>query len=172
MINLMYIHGLHSQPRLDKIAILERYSDSLFAPHLDYENNANLFSYLLEEAREREINFVVGSSAGGLMGYWLGRYLGCTTILFNPALAFFQQRGDLHEIADLAPQDTHYYHQIVIGAKDDVVDPQSTVAYLEAQESEQNYRYEIRENLGHRIDIETFAYACEQYLDLNPNAKD
>ncbi|MEO1655791.1 MAG: YqiA/YcfP family alpha/beta fold hydrolase, partial [Bacteroidota bacterium] len=102
-----------------------------------------------------------GSSAGGLMAYWLARYLDCKALLFNPALNFFKLRPDLQEWVADAPQNGNFYYHIVLGEKDDVVDPAQTLNYLEEKENQATYEIHPYPELGHRIDLDTFQEACQ-----------
>lgn len=167
MINLLYIHGLDSSPKLNKLAILERSCDSLHAPLLDYRKDSEIFSRLLNDSKEREINFIVGSSAGGLMGYWLAKHLQCPSLLFNPALDY--ANFNIPQKILPPPSEKNYYYNIVLGQLDTIIDPKKTVQYLKKQEAEENYEFEILAHLGHTIDLEVFGYACFKYIDNQDN---
>lgn len=159
--NLMYLHGLMGHPTPEKMNLLAPKTNTLYYPTLDYFNHPNLFGWLLEEVKKREIDYIVGSSAGGLMGYWLAKHTGCNALLFNPALAKFELRRDIAKyktnLDDLPAKS--YFLDIVIGEKDDTIIPQTTLDFLEKNENPQNYRLHFRTDLGHRIDIDTFAWA-------------
>ena len=163
MLNIIYLHGLESSPRPDKMAVLEALGDTLFAPQLDYFGNVSLFVEILEQSQNRAINFVVGSSAGGLMGYWLAKHLQCNSLLFNPALNYLGQRPDI-----FPPEGSllnQFFHQkLILGGKDAVINYHKTLKYLQESEASQNYSYEILPNLAHSIDLETFTWACEKYI--------
>ncbi len=162
MINLIYIHGLYSSPRMDKLAVLERFSDRLFAPYLDYEQDASIFPDLLNTCKKQAINYIVGSSAGGLMGYWLAKHLGCNALLFNPALKSFHKRPDIFSPNDI--KQSSYFLNIILGAKDDLILPHTTQHYLAIHEKAERYLLDWQEELGHTIDLETFKMVCEKYL--------
>lgn len=167
MINLIYIHGLDSSPKLDKLAILERSCDSLHAPWLDYRKDSDVFGRLLRESQERDINFIVGSSAGGLMGYWLAKHLQCPALLFNPALNYHDP--NIPQKIAKPPKGKGYFYSVVLGQLDTIIDPETTLDYLKSHESKDNYEYEVLETLGHTIDLEMFGYACLKYVESNPN---
>ena len=160
--NLLYIHGLDSSPRPDKVAVLQTLATKVWAPQLDYRNNNNVFSELLKLAKSEQINFIVGSSAGGFMGYWLTRHLDCRALLYNPALAF---QSIIQQIAPLEEKQLHQaFYQIILGKQDDIISPQSTLDYLKEHDQPDNYQIETIQDLGHQIDMNTFEYTCHKYI--------
>lgn len=163
---LLYIHGLHSQPRADKNAILEEFAESVFAPKIDYFGTQPVFSWLLEICKTQQIDALVGSSAGGLMAFWLNKYVGVKALLFNPALKFQSFASDIIEPSTEDLQQ-NYFNYIILGEKDDVVNPQDTINYLQEKESTENYQLNKIENLGHQIDLETFRFALEKFVEFN-----
>jgi hypothetical protein len=163
MVNLIYIHGLYSSPRMDKLAVLERFSDRLYAPYLNYEKDDSIFTNLLSACNSQEINYVVGSSAGGLMGYWLAKHIGCPALLFNPALNSKHHRLDIFPPEE-KPSSKNYFLNIILGVKDEQIIPQETQEYLEANEDTKSYVLDWQAELAHSIDLDTFQIACEKYL--------
>lgn len=164
MVNIIYIHGLYSSPKKEKLAILEAFSDKLYAPQLDYEQNQSIFPELLSACVAQDIHYIVGSSAGGLMGYWLAKHLGCQALLFNPALNSLHRRPDIELLKEKAPTATDYFLNVILGAKDEQVPPLETQTYLKAHELESRYLIDWQPKLAHSIDLETFRMACEKYL--------
>ncbi|OJJ15811.1 hypothetical protein BKI52_36435 [marine bacterium AO1-C] len=160
--NLLYIHGLDSNPRSDKVATLEAIADNVWAPQLYYRKNNQVFSDLLPEAIRRDINFIVGSSAGGFMGYWLSKHLNCNALLYNPALAFQSVIQQIIPIKDVPIN--HRQCQIILGQKDNIIPPQSTIDYLKENDQSEYYQIEIIEGLGHQIDLDTFNSTCQKYI--------
>ncbi|HAS40841.1 MAG TPA: hypothetical protein DCS93_10195 [Microscillaceae bacterium] len=163
--NLLYIHGLDSNPRPDKVAILEGIATNVWAPQLNYRENNNVFGELLSEAIRQDIHFIVGSSAGGFMGYWLSKHLNCNALLYNPALAF---QSVIQQIVPV--EETQAYQgrcQIILGRQDNIIPPQSTIDYLQKNDPSAHYQIEIVEGLGHQIDLDTFRSTCHQYINLS-----
>jgi len=163
--NLLYIHGLDSSPRPDKVAVLEGIANKVWAPQLNYRKNNQVFSELLPEAIRQNIDFIVGSSAGGFMGYWLSKHLNCQALLYNPALAF---QSVIQQI--IPAEEAHTYEktcQIVLGQKDNVIPPQSTIDYLQKNDQPAHYQIEIIEDLGHQIDLDIFKSTCQKYINLS-----
>ncbi|WP_299455758.1 YqiA/YcfP family alpha/beta fold hydrolase [uncultured Microscilla sp.] len=160
--NLLYIHGLDSSPRPDKVAVLQDIADNVWAPQLNYRENPDTFAYLLEGAKKREINYIVGSSAGGFMGYWLAPHLQCKALLFNPALAFqsiIQQIVTLTTVTSFQP-----FYSIILGGQDEVIPPQTTLDFLMKHNSPTQYYIDHINSLGHQIDMPTYEYACYKYI--------
>lgn len=160
MIKLLYIHGLHSSPLPEKMAILKEKCELLVAPQIDYEGNPRVFLDLKDLVEEHQINYLVGSSAGGLMAFWLAKYQDCRALLFNPALNFFTQRPDLQKLVGDAPKGAGVFYDIILGEKDDTVDPIQTQKYLREREVPKSYAIHSYPELGHRIDLDTFRAAC------------
>lgn len=164
--NLLYIHGLDSSPRPDKVAILQALSTKVCAPQLDYRKNNHVFTELLNLAKSEQINFIVGSSAGGFMGYWLAKHLNCRALLYNPALAY---QSVIQQVIPLENKQSYQaFYQIILGKQDDIISPRSTLDYLKEHDQPENYQIEIIQDLGHQIDMNTFEYTCHKYIN-KPN---
>ncbi len=161
--NILYIHGLDSNPKPAKVALLQEMAEHVWAPQLNYRENPHTFDYLLKGAQQHDINFIVGSSAGGFMGYWLAPHLQCNALLFNPALAFqsvMQQVLPSSNTSDVF----HSFYSIVLGGQDDVIPPKSTLDYLVKNNTPSQYQIDKIDTLGHQIDMDTYQYACEKYV--------
>ncbi len=163
--NLLYLHGLGSSPRPDKVAILESLATNVWAPQLYYRKSNTVFSELLPEAIRQKIDFIVGSSAGGFMGYWLSKHLNCDALLYNPALAFQSVMQQIIPVE--ASQKYEKKYQIILGQQDNVIPPQSTIDYLQKNDQSEHYSIDLHEHLGHQIDIDTFKSTCQQYIKLS-----
>ncbi|WNJ18848.1 YqiA/YcfP family alpha/beta fold hydrolase [Pontibacter sp. G13] len=163
---ILYIHGLDSSPNPERIQILESMGHSVEALHLDYRNEPNSYGILKAFALESEISFLVGSSLGGMIGYWLGRELGMGSVLFNPAIWIpRQQAGIPLEISGHAPNRT-----VIIGAEDEVVDPQLSWEHFRNDQSAPLQQVVLWQGLGHQIDVDTFESAVWQCRHLRPVA--
>lgn len=150
--NILYIHGLNGSLSSEKQVILERYG-KVQAPSLDYENNSDSIKWLHVQYRNVPLDVIMGSSMGGFAGYHLSKLLQLPALVFNPALAsrsVFQNTPDTPETNGAAIS-------IVLGAKDIVVDPKSTLNYLgDLLTQPQDYKINIRHNLEHRIPLAVF----------------
>jgi predicted esterase YcpF (UPF0227 family) len=86
--NTLYIHGLESSPVPGKIEIMQKLGLEVTALHLDYFLKPDSFEILKNEAIKNYVEFIIGSSYGGFLGYWLAEDLGLPCLLFNPAMAY------------------------------------------------------------------------------------
>ncbi|MCC5946244.1 MAG: hypothetical protein JJT94_15035 [Bernardetiaceae bacterium] len=160
MYRMAYFHGLYSHPNEFRLKTLAAYAKSMYAPQIDYVGDNQVFKTLLKECKAQDINFIVGSSAGGLMGFHLAKHLGCRTLLLNPALPYLSVRQDITGVG----KSQNYYNQIIIGAQDTTILPEDTLQYLKENEAAAFYTTEIIETMGHRTSPEVFVYACEKYI--------
>jgi len=162
---LLYIHGLNSKPRTDKDAILAEFADFVLSPEVHYFAEQPVFPWLLEECKKQNIDALAGSSAGGLMAFWLNKYLGTKALLFNPALKFQSFRTDIVE-PDATNLQSTYFNYVVLGEKDAKIPFEHTIQYLKEKEKQENYQIETLKNLEHRIDLDTFRYALEKFTQI------
>lgn len=155
--NILYIHGLDSSPNSERIGWLKAQGHSVSALHIDYRTEPNTYQRLLDLAREQEIDYIVGSSLGGRLGFWISEELGLSCLLFNPALAL-----EIPGLDDPQPALLRCVARyIVLGAQDDVVDPHQTWDYLNKADREDTIqRVALFQHLGHQIDMETYVESC------------
>ncbi len=150
----LYIHGLDSFPRPKKLKILEQAGLIVHALHIDYRNQYHAYNLLYEYATKNKIEFIVGSSLGGLLGYYLSKQLGIKCLLFNPALIF--KSIELH-IPQLK-EDNCKARYIVLGAKDPIINPVKNLNFLEKNNNKDTVQKIITCNwLEHSIDFITFS---------------
>ena len=164
MNNLLYLHGLYAVPMPEKLDALAHKARHVFAPKLDYFEHPDLYGWLLEEIDIYKIDYIVGSSAGGLMGYWLAKQKGLRALLFNPALSKVELRPDILRHTAHIPARDDYFFDIILGEQDDVISPESTRDYLAMHEAPAQYKVHALPALGHRIDLQTFAWALDTAL--------
>lgn len=158
---ILYFHGLESKLNDDKRAILEKFG-TVIAPDLDYKSNSEIYEYSTKTYNYESIDCIIGSSMGGFMGYHVAMTLGCPALLFNPALA---KRSAVQNIPDnINPKDSQEI-SIVLGGKDEVVDPKTTLEYL----SKHFYKtvqlqVKVRPELEHPIPLDIFEEECSAFL--------
>jgi predicted esterase YcpF (UPF0227 family) len=127
VMKMLYIHGLGSSPKPEKMDLMKVHGE-VVALHLDYITCTNAFQVLSETIQKEHITAIVGSSMGGLLGFWLAEQHALPCLLFNPAISKeytnyplgIQQR----ELGDCPKR------LVVLGQRDEVVDPQVTFHYL------------------------------------------
>lgn len=150
-----YIHGLDSSPNPDRINWLTEQDHEVQALHIDYRNEPRTYELLRTVART--CDYIVGSSLGGRLGYWLAEELGIPCLLYNPALAL-DIPGLTETHAGLKGSPERF---VVLGDLDDVVDPEQTWQWLRENEPVGGKQRVIRcQWLGHQIDMETYVQTC------------
>lgn len=154
MTKILYLHGLNSTLHPDRKAVLSKFSTNIAAPDTDYEGNPNVLQEYVKKYADAEV--IVGSSAGGLLGYYLSSLLDIPALLFNPALPFRESIPNLPKI-----RSRKQLLQVVIGAQDDVVNPQKSFAILQA-DTVFNSSLEIhwKNSMGHPLPIHIFEEEC------------
>lgn len=144
--NILYLHGLDSSLSKEKHAILDKYG-AVYAPQIDYRKNLKTVETILAYYRDMDINAIIGSSMGGFAAYYIADALQRPALLFNPALAY---RSVRQEIPNIANPNSNLKH-IVLGAKDETIDPKTTLEFLSKSIGIDNYNIKIRQDLEHRI---------------------
>lgn len=155
--SVLYLHGLNSTLHDDRREVLEKYDLEIYAPQIDYEGNPKAFQELLDSYNP---DIVIGSSAGGLAGFYFSGIKGVPALLFNPALPFRQY---MPKIPTMPSREKLL--QIVIGARDEDVPPFETFKFL-TQEFNEQVPLEIhwRNKLAHRFSIDVFETELGYFL--------
>jgi hypothetical protein len=167
--NCLYIHGLHSDVNRDKVDIMAKYFDKVVARHIIYSREHNAYDMLREMCRDEGVNFIIGSSFGGYLGFYLSRELQLPSVLFNPALLFREQDNTYIKTPS---QDPSPFSLFVIGELDDVIPPASTEQIIRENDVEDNIHVVKCSWLGHRIDLGTFDAMLAAGIRLSPPAPD
>ena len=158
-IKILYLHGLNSYLHQDRREVLTPYGE-IFAPVFDYKNNPDLFTHLYEEYQN--IDVIIGSSAGGLIGYFLAQKLQKPCALFNPALNY------QHELpfAPLWDKEYRQYMLLVMGMQDEVIPyKESLPIALADKTTEQQIDIHLIQNMGHLYPIEIFSRELKFFFD-------
>lgn len=158
-IKILYLHGLNSELHADRRNVLESNKIQVFAPSLDYENDSSILKRLIDEFKE--VDAVIGSSAGGLAGYYFAAKLHKPALLFNPALPY------RHYISDIPKfKRPLSFMQIVLGAQDKDVDAKQTFDFInETHLVDEPTEIHWINTLAHRFDIKIFSDELKYFLD-------
>lgn len=154
---ILYIHGLDSSPNPERMEWLSDRGHDVSALHLDYRNQPDSYELLLRKGESERIEYIVGSSLGGRLGFWLSEELGLSCLLFNPALALEIPGLEDPKLENPRCKSRH----IVLGAQDEVVNPQATWEWLKkAERKGLTQRVGMFQHLGHQIDQDTYVESC------------
>jgi hypothetical protein len=148
--NILYIHGLDSFPHPERLEVLQNNGHKTYALHLDYQNEPKTFSILEKYALENQVDFIIGSSAGGYIGYWLGHHLNIPQLLFNPAVT---KRNIREDVGFDIPVNQNLSSFVVLGVQDDVVPHDENVSFFKDMK---NVKMVSCHWLAHQIDLQTF----------------
>ena len=152
-INTLYIHGLDSSPLPEKISIMEQAGMEVSALHLDYRTNKKVYHELKSLILEKNIEFIIGSSFGGMLAYWLGEELSIPVLLFNPAMVYQSVQVEIPEIKESSCP----LRLVVLGEKDNVIDPKKNKIFFNAKERDGLTQKIVTCSwLEHSIDFQTF----------------
>ncbi len=149
----LYIHGLDSHPLPEKLEILTQHGLDVVALHIDYRTETSVYKTLKRYAIDENVEFIVGSSLGGYLAYWLGEDLGLPVLLFNPAMNYVELDEYMPDITNrLCPA-----RFVVIGAFDETIDPEENIDWFRNIDDGECYqRVVVCDWLEHQIDFITF----------------
>lgn len=155
---VVFFHGLESTAGGPKYKFLkDRYGD-VYAPQMEYASNPSLFDQVYENLKNQKIRVIIGSSMGGYFAYYLGKKLGCDVILFNPALPY---RTTFEPNIDKSGNRKSFCN-IILGKKDDVIEPADTIEWLTNNEKASNYAIDYEDN-GHQTPLNLFTKYVKKY---------
>lgn len=153
MVKILYLHGLDSFLNDEKRIILEKHGKVL-APNINYRENSNIYSLFLEKIQKENIDVIIGSSMGGLVGYYLSHNANKASLLFNPALPY-QSVLQIVDKKNTNPSSALKY--IVLGKKDTIVKYSDNLDFLNKNiHQDDNVEIKIINKLEHRIPSDIF----------------
>ena len=159
--NILYIHGLNGSLSEEKRTILENYG-TVYSPSIDYESDNNSIENIRRQFVDGKIDVVMGSSMGGFVGYYLSIALKKPALLFNPALV---SRSVFQNVPDYS-NPNRSFKRLVLGAKDEVVDPKDTLKFIGERIAENmDYHISLRQDLAHRIPQDIFEYEVRSFFN-------
>lgn len=152
-IKALYIHGLDSSPLPEKISIMEQAGMEVSALHLDYRTNKKVYFELKNLISENNIEFIIGSSFGGMLAYWLGEDMGIPVLLFNPAMVYQSVQVEIPVIKEGSCP----LRLVVLGEKDNLINPRENKIYFSKKERNGlTQKILVCSWLEHSIDFQTF----------------
>ena len=159
--NILYLHGLKSKLSSEKRKVLEQYG-KVFAPDIDYSKDHIQYRNILQQFPDSEFNVIIGSSMGALNSYIISNWIGRPTLLFNPPLSKHPWSVMYSEPKFIKGNASK---QVVLGARDEVVDPRETLNYIANQLSGDELTIKIHPHLGHRIPLDLFEAEVKEFFD-------
>ena len=157
---VLYLHGLNSSPKEEKIKILESHFDEVYAPQIDWQNKekrVKLFSNYVNLISSNKITHVIGSSMAGQMAFYLSLYCNIDGLCFNPAFNYIYKDFGFKI-------NNNYTHEIFLklGKYDDVVNYKNTIDFVKNFPT--NITYDIID-IKHNIDINTFKISIDEFVN-------
>ncbi|WP_338763061.1 YqiA/YcfP family alpha/beta fold hydrolase [Bernardetia sp. ABR2-2B] len=156
----LYLHGLDSFLSDEKRVILEKYTDNLIAPSIDYRKDPYTIQTLLKRYQNQKIELVIGSSMGGLTAYYLSWFWQIPCLAFNPALPYrsiIQELPALPTMVNNEKNPRKEYLRVILGRHDDTINPFDTLPILMSDMNENEpLSIHLRNDLAHQIPFDIF----------------
>ena len=161
--NTIWMHGMGGSPNQEKIALMEKYGLTTHALHMDYSNEPQRFEILRDYCLEHEIKFLVGSSFGGFMGFWLSEELGLPCLLLNPAVSLSgKNKTKPQSMTRLISK----LCLVAVGDQDSQIDHQRTLKFMDKDRRDgKTILTKVMENEGHGFSMEAFQEILEWGLE-------
>ena len=144
----IYFHGLESSQGGIKVQFLDQEVDFLEAPAMDYTKEG-IFEEWLDYVKNEEPDLLIGSSMGGYFAIALATHTGIPVLVFNPAI-----HSRSIEINGLGSGTEKLTGLVVLGKKDEVINPGPTISML--QGTQNNLDIIIEKEMGHRVPLDVF----------------
>jgi hypothetical protein len=171
----LYLHGLDSFLSDEKRVILEKYTNNLIAPSIDYRHDPYTIQTLLECYKDEKIELVIGSSMGGLTAYYLSWFWQIPCLAFNPALPY---RSTIQELPALPTSinnektSRQEYLRVILGRHDDLINPFDTLPILMSDMKENEpLSIHLRNDLAHQIPFSVFDEELNYFFDKVENGE-
>lgn len=158
----IYLHGYQGFVTDEKKSILSSIGD-VYAPKIDYDLQPTILHHLYKEFKEEKLDFVSGTSLGGILSYHLALLLEVPCLLLNPAVTALSQ------IKPFIPEEAFRLTAqkdvvVVVGMKDDIVDPNLQINYFEdLKEKSSNVWIKKNEELTHFVPVDIFQEAFDHF---------
>ncbi|MFV0164595.1 hypothetical protein OBK04_13205 [Empedobacter falsenii] len=159
-----YLHGYQGSVTDEKRAYLDSLGDC-FAPSIDYDNATTLVQDLIAQFKKEPIEFIAGTSLGGMLSYYLGLVLNIPVLMFNPAVIAIERLQPFlpEQLLKAIPIKQNL---IFTGLQDDVIEPKFQIEFVEnLQKLNGNIEQIFAANMTHLITLEEFEKAFETFLE-------
>lgn len=125
----IYLHGYQGFVTDEKMNYLQKLGN-IYAPNIDYDKQPDIVYSLYEKFKNEEIDFVSGTSLGGILSFYLAILLDLPCFLLNPAVTVVEQ------VKQYIPEDIYGKFpkkdvMILIGLKDQIIDPKLQIEFFE-----------------------------------------
>ena len=158
--NVLYLHGLESQPGGPKVKYLEDRFESVYAPAMDY-SNPKAFEEMLDVCVAEEFDLIIGSSMGGYFAHQLASHFEDTRVmLFNPA--FHSRSIEPRGVTDGV---FHVDGHCVLGLEDDVINSTETYNMIAQYGFYDGLSIIPVEKMGHQTPFTTFIDIMERFVE-------
>ncbi len=158
-----YLHGYQGFVTDEKREYLETLGDC-FAPTIDYDNAPTLVQDLIAQFTKEPIEFIAGTSLGGMLSYYLGLVLNVPVLMFNPAVIAIERLKPFltEQLLQAVPNQKNV---IFTGLKDDVIEPKFQIEFVDALKSKKaNIEQIFDADMTHLITLQEFEKAFDTFL--------
>lgn len=161
-----YLHGYQGFVTDEKRVYLNELGDC-YAPTIDYDNAPTLIQDLVAQFTKEPIEFIAGTSLGGMISYYLGLILNVPVLMFNPAVIAIERLKPFlsDELLNAVPQKQN---MVFTGLKDDVVEPKFQIEFVEnLKQKNANIMQFFDEEMTHLVTLEEFEKGFTTFLENN-----
>ncbi|QTV05117.1 hypothetical protein [Faecalibacter bovis] len=164
-LNGIYLHGYQGYVTDEKKNFLGNYG-TIYAPNIDYDNEPEILYSLYDQFKDKNLDFVSGTSLGGLLIYHLALLLEVPCLVLNPAVTVLDQVKKYipNKAWELKPKSQIY---VLVGLKDEIVNSDLQLDFFNKINLETNkVTLCINEDLGHFIPLEDFELAFNEFKEM------
>ena len=161
-----YLHGYQGFVTDEKRVYLNELGDC-YSPTIDYDNAPTLIQDLVAQFTKEPIEFIAGTSLGGMISYYLGLILNVPVLMFNPAVIAIERLKPFlsDELLNAVPQKQN---MVFTGLKDDVVEPKFQIEFVEnLKQKNANITQFFDEEMTHLVTLEEFEKGFTTFLENN-----
>lgn len=158
-----YLHGYQGFVTDEKRVYLNELGDC-YSPTIDYDNAPTLIQDLVAQFTKEPIEFIAGTSLGGMISYYLGLILNVPVLMFNPAVIAIERLKPFlsDELLNAVPQKQN---MVFTGLKDDVVEPKFQIEFVEnLKQKNANITQFFDEEMTHLVTLEEFEKGFTTFL--------